>query len=118
MRIEFGRQTVQLIRSYSVCAEACEGGIRVVCSLSAAQTMLRLGVTCIRVQSKYGEDVETVWNTDTRRGGMTGCGCARHTVSETLRLPPGIYTAVVTLYAKSGLGSDSVTCRTEPVTIE
>ena len=118
IQVEFGRQSGRLFQSYSACAEACEaGGLRVVCSVSAVQTMLRLGLTCIRIQDAFGADVETVWNTDTRRDGMTGCSCSRHTVEESVCLPPGVYTAVVTFYAKNALGSDSVSCRTKPVRI-
>lgn len=117
--MEFGRQSGRLFQSYSACAEACEaGGLRVVCSVSAVQTMLRLGLTCIRIQDAFGADVETVWNTDTRRGGMTGYNCSRHTVAEVILLPPGTYTAVVTFYARNGSGSDTVTVRTEPVKLE
>lgn len=117
IRIEFSRQTGPLIRSCSAHAEVCERGIRVECSVAAVKTMLRLGATCIRVQDSWGADVEIVWNTDARRGGMTGHNCVRHTFSEELRLPPGTYTAVVTFYAKNGLGSDSVTVRTDAVTV-
>ena len=108
----------RLIHSCSVRAEPCPGGLRLECSVSADQTMGRMGVTCIRVQNRFGADVETIWNTDALRGGMTGHQCARHIVSEMICLPPGAYTAVVTFYAKNSLGLDAVTCRTAPVIVE
>lgn len=116
---EYGGHPGQTIRTWSAIAQPAERGcMRVVCTVSAAQEMTRLGVSCIRIRNRYGADVETIWNTDACRGGMTGHNCARHTVSELIRLPAGEYAAVVTFYAKSGQGSDSVTCRTEPVKIE
>ena len=108
----------RMIRKYSADAQTVvPGELRVVCSMSAVQPMQRLGVSCNRIQDAYGADVETLWNTDTRRDGMTGCSCSRHTVEESVCLPPGVYTAVVTFYAKNALGSDSVSCRTKPVRI-
>ena len=119
IRVEYGSRPGRLIQTCSARAEAGEAGcMRVVCSVSAARTMLRLGATCIRIRDAYGADVETIWNTDARRGGMTGHNRNRHTLCEEISLPPGEYTALVTFYARSGLGSDTVTCSTNPVTIE
>ena len=118
IRLEYGGRQDSLIREYAARAEACEDGVRVVCSLTASQRMQRMGVTCIRVQDASGADVETVWNTDARRGGMTARSCGRCRVSELIRVPPGTYTALVTFYVRSSLSSDSVNCRTEPVTVE
>lgn len=118
VKLEFSRASGRLIQKCSARAQSCgSGGIAVVCSVTAAQTMPRMGVTCIRVQNEQGKDVETVWNTDVRRGGMTGYECRRHTVCEEICLPPGVYTAVVTFYVKNGFGSDSVTCRTNTVAV-
>lgn len=119
IRLEYGGgQQGNLIRAYSAEAEACEDGVRIVCSLAAAQRLQRMGVSCIRLQDASGATVETVWNTDARRGGMTARNCSRCTVRELVRVPPGVYTALVTFYVKGSLGSDSVTCRTVPVTVE
>lgn len=118
VKLEFSRASGRLIQKCSARAQSCgSGGIAVVCSVTAAQTMPRLGVTCIRVQNDQGADVETVWNTDSRRGGMMGFRCSRHSVTEEICLPPGVYTAVVTFFARDSGGSDSVTCRTNAVTV-
>lgn len=119
IRFEYGRLSGRFIQSYSARAIAFPGGIlRIECRLTASRTMLRLGVTCIRVQDAHGADFETVWNTDVLRGGMTGYGSDRHSLTEEVAVPPGTYTALVTFYARNGLGSDTVTCRTDPVTVE
>ena len=119
VHLDYGRATGRMIVHCSARAEAVgNGAMRIVCSVAAAQPMHRMGVTCIRIQDVYGTDVETLWNTDARRGGMTGHDCRRHTASETICLPSGVYMAVVTFYARNSSGSDSVTCCTDPVTIE
>ena len=107
------------IQSCSAESFDCGNGLmKVKCRITAARRMPRLGVTCIRIRDQHGADVATIWNTDTFRDSMTGYDRDKHVTSEGVVLPPGTYTAIVTFYAKNGVGSDSRTYRTEPVTIQ
>lgn len=106
------------ISSYSVSIiNGGSGKLKVDFDVTGTGVMTKIGATSISIYKSNGNYVDTIWNTDSGRGGMLGSNKIYHSDVESYTVTPGSYYVVVTIYAKNSSGFDAIAVTTGSKTI-